>query len=775
MHLERAMRSLRGCLAVLLTGLLCLAFPVPAAAAAREVPIDVLVFVSGGDSPSGATVPVVVGLEPNPRKTVRVGFYEEVSGGTGAQWRAAGWMAAVLSSLTLGVELSDYRISFDVGGRIDGPSAGGLFTTALMAAFLGDTVRPDASMTGIINPDGTIGPVGGIPHKIDGAARRGKKLILIPYGQRMNMDLKLKRPVDVVERGKALGVEVREVRDISEAYALLTGKPLPQPKPSRDVPPQVPAPVQAKVRDRAQALMGRYQSFAGQVRAAGQLVPELQQMVAQADQAHGTAQRAFSQGLFAVAYDRMVTANLLIEAALLGVTINRVVQQGGESAVAPLFERLKSVVNKLEAFLKKLDSIQPRSLADGAALAEAYGMAAQAAGSFFLAQENERQMLSLRKAAGGSGQPVPAPPAGTPAGRPQLGVQISEGPYGIQVTDVLRGSPAEQAGVRAGDLILQCNGQQVPSVAALLQMIAAARPGDPMRLLVSRGGQQGILTAVLGAGAGQPPATPPAAPALDAKALERIGQRLYEAAFFYRLTDLMVDLGEDRLLVGMGLGGAPAPAPEVVGRSARLLQTSADAVMSYLDGVVLQERATEAGVSLETFRTTFMTQDPEYALAYTSYLALRVLSISESPYARLGPSVMLYAGAASLIAKYYSLGAEVGEGGTVKRIGMEKALVNMLDLAFRNTKDSINLAKESGVEPVLSTLYYEAARALVDEDLDAKLTALTYLWQATSQARVLALLAGGLRLPGSPAGQPGQPTRIEIPAPSSPPARTPGR
>jgi len=764
------MRMLRACLAALLASLLYLAFPV--SATAREVPIDVLVFIGGGDSPSGAAVPVVVGLEANPRKSIRVGFYEEVSGGTGAQWRAAGWMAAVLSSLTLGVELSDYRISFDVGGRIDGPSAGGLFTTALLAAFLGDTVRPDASMTGIINPDGTIGPVGGIPHKIDGAARRGKKLILIPYGQRMNMDLKLKQPVDVVERGKALGVEVREVRDISEAYALLTGKPLPQPKPSRDLPPQVPAAVQAKVRERAQALMARYQSFAGQVRAAGQLAPEMQQMAAQADQKYGTAQRAFSQGLFAVAYDRMVTANMLIEAALLGITINRTVQQGGEAAVAPLFEKLKSVVNKVDAFLKKLDSIQPRSLADGAALAEAYGMAAQAAGGFFFAQENERQMLALRKAASGAGQPAPGVPHGAPAGRSQLGVQISDGPSGVQVTDVFRGSPAEQAGVRPGDVILQCNGQQVSSAAALQQMIATARPGEPMRLLVSRGGQRGILTVV--PGAGQPPAAP-VEPALDAKALEQIAQRLYEAAFFYRVADLMVDLGEDRLLVGMGLGGAPAPAPQVVERSAKLLQTSADAVMSYLDGVVLQERASAADVSLETFRSAFMTQDPEYALAYAGYLALRMLSISESPYARLGPSVMLYAGAASLIAKYYSLGAEVGEGGTIKRIGMEKALVNMLDLAFRNAKDSINLAKESGVEPVLSALYYEAARALLDEDLDAKLTALTYLWQATSEARVLALLVGGLRPAGLPAGAPGQPSRTEAPAPPTPAPRTPGR
>jgi hypothetical protein len=137
--------------------------------------------------------------------------------------------------------------------------------------------------------------------------------------------------------------------------------------------------------------------------------------------------------------------------------------------------------------------------------------------------------------------------------------------------------------------------------------------------------------------------------------------------------------------------------------------------------------------------------------------------------------MMLYAGAGSLMAKYYSLGAEVGEFGTVKRVRMEKALVNMLDLAFKNARDSINLAKQSGVEPVLAALYYQAATFLREEDLDAKLTALTYLWQATSEARVLAFLAGGLRRGPSPPALPGPPTRTEAPAPPAPASRAPGR
>ena len=196
------------CLVVML-GALAVAAP------AREVSVDALWYGMRADGPKGGASTVIVGVEPNPRGSLRVGFYEDVAGGSGTTWRASGWMASVMAYLTVGVDLSQYRISFDVAGQIDGPSAGGLLTTALLASLLGDTVRPDATMTGIINPDGTIGPVGGIPHKIDGAAERGKKLVLVPYGQRFDVDMKLKRPVDLVERGRARGVEVREVRHLA--------------------------------------------------------------------------------------------------------------------------------------------------------------------------------------------------------------------------------------------------------------------------------------------------------------------------------------------------------------------------------------------------------------------------------------------------------------------------------------------------------------------------------------------------------------------------------
>jgi len=48
-----------------------------------------------------------------------------------------------------------------------------------LAAMTGAEIDPKAAMTGIINPDGTIGPVGGIPEKFLGSIDKGKYADLV--------------------------------------------------------------------------------------------------------------------------------------------------------------------------------------------------------------------------------------------------------------------------------------------------------------------------------------------------------------------------------------------------------------------------------------------------------------------------------------------------------------------------------------------------------------------------------------------------------------------
>lgn len=745
--------------ALCVVGLLGVLWLPASAAPAREVGVDALWYGMRADGPRGGASTVVVGVEPNPRGSLRVGFYEDVAGGSGTTWRASGWMASVLAYLTLGVDLSQYRISFDVAGHIDGPSAGGLLTTALLAALLGDTVRPDATMTGIINPDGTIGPVGGIPHKIDGAAERGKKLVLVPYGQRYDVDMKLKRPVDLVERGRARGVEVREVRHLAEVYATLTGRPLPLAKPTGDAQPEVSPAVQAKVRDRALGLLRRCEGLATKIKTAGQLDEALHGMAGQAGRSLTMADQAFGQGLFAVAYDRLVTAAVLAESVVLGVEVSRAYHEGGEAGARRYLESLRKPTNtKLDALIKRLDQTTAKTLADGAALAEGYGMATEAAGSLLLSQMRENEMNVLLKQATEQNRQAPAPgQTGGMAARPRFGVQVVDGPNGVVIQAVAPGTLAARAGLRPGDVALQLNGVAVPNAATFQHWMDNAPAGTQLNVLIGREGRTMTVTAV--AEAAPAGAFETAAPALPTKAAEQIGQKLYEAGFFLRVADLLLDLAEDRVAVGIGLGGAPAPPAAALHKSTQLLRTSADAVMNYLDGVVLQGHAAEAGVSVAVFRWAFMTQDLEYALAYSTYVALNQLSLSASPYAKLGASMMLYSTASSLIAKYYSLGAELGEGRAIKSV-KEKPLISMLEFALQNTRESIALAKQNGVDPIFATLYYEAAQSLREGIVEEKLTALAYLWQATAHARLLATLTGGLRsTAGAAPGAPSSPTR----------------
>ena len=66
---------------------------------------------------------------------------------------------------------------------IGGPSAGAVMTIAVIALLENWTLDNKTVMTGMINPDGGIGPVGGITDKIDAAYSVGATRFLLPQGQ----------------------------------------------------------------------------------------------------------------------------------------------------------------------------------------------------------------------------------------------------------------------------------------------------------------------------------------------------------------------------------------------------------------------------------------------------------------------------------------------------------------------------------------------------------------------------------------------------------------
>lgn len=82
--------------------------------------------------------------------------------------------------------------------------------------------------------------------------------------------------------------------------------------------------------------------------------------------------------------------------------------------------------------------------------------------------------------------------------RPWLGVYFQTTPQGALVTRVVLESPAERAGLRPGDVIIEFDGQQVTEEQPLDVIVAQYAPGDEITLVILRGQAERDLTVTLG-------------------------------------------------------------------------------------------------------------------------------------------------------------------------------------------------------------------------------------------------------------------------------------
>ena len=140
--------------------------------------------------------------------------------------QAAARMAAIVATTVTGFDYYsfDYFIRVESNTTIvGGPSASGAMAVAIMAALRGHQVRKDFSMTGMVDPDATLGPVGGVPEKLLAAADSGVKVFVIPAGQEKALDLNTGTVVDVVKLGAEKGVKVVPAKTVVDAYVAATG------------------------------------------------------------------------------------------------------------------------------------------------------------------------------------------------------------------------------------------------------------------------------------------------------------------------------------------------------------------------------------------------------------------------------------------------------------------------------------------------------------------------------------------------------------------------
>lgn len=146
--------------------------------------------------------------------------------------RTAAGVAANYTKLDLNSTDIIYKIKANAS-VVEGPSAGAAMTVATILVLENKTVNPKVMITGTIEEDGSIGPVGAILEKAQAAKENNATTFLVPQGlgtrittYEKNKDCKSFDSITIcqttyspreVSVGEEIGIEIKEVKDINEA------------------------------------------------------------------------------------------------------------------------------------------------------------------------------------------------------------------------------------------------------------------------------------------------------------------------------------------------------------------------------------------------------------------------------------------------------------------------------------------------------------------------------------------------------------------------------
>ncbi len=598
----------------------------------REVTVNALGYGKKGGKAFGGCFPVRVSVGGTYEGRVRVGFFESEVGGSGGQWQAAGWMASVMAAQLTDFDPATMQVAFEVQGFVDGPSAGALMTVGILAAVRGDTVRADAAMTGTINPDGMVGPVSGIPHKIEGAAAKGIKLVVIPVTSEAQLDENSNEFVNLIRHGKELGVTVKSVVDIYEAYELMTGVAL----------PRAPAKGRPRVALKVDKILTK----------------------------------------------RMVTWTTLINDAI------------AEYQQTPDIARIdfnNNMITTGQSLIKSSEQL----LREGVVTA-AYGDLVDAAMNVFIAKEVAHSRQTLNG-------------------------------YGLDGM-VNR---------------IKDNGWLQSEIEKTATALRFSKPTTLNQLALYFYSCDAFIEAI-------------AFQKLAANMLANLPEdqdKRAEVALtasgwqVYAWLDCLVAM--DGMEVMQQYGGKPIPADAPFLETAKFYRRASDASLTVFDSITISEIAQALKVGKSTAATLLSRKDPYYALMRTAQSEV-IGSLPEYfgdgpqlTYATVAAAIYLHMRSSMLIAKYYSLGAELDKDMVITRISREQTFNDWLAASDDQARRNIMLLSKYGIDTSTFAQTYEYSRILRNRGMNEKLESLGLYFYINITTKIMQRLSGVKVEPGS--------------------------
>lgn len=149
-------------------------------------------------------------------------------GGTGTvalDTRQSVLTAVRYASSYLAVNESRYNFRFQIGNNdsnVSGPSAGLALTLLTMSGLEQRPMYSDFALTGTINPNGTVGQIGGVFDKVQASKSVGARFMLVPYAQNSSEEYLL-----YYLSQQTYGVPLVEVANVSQAVPYAFGRILP--------------------------------------------------------------------------------------------------------------------------------------------------------------------------------------------------------------------------------------------------------------------------------------------------------------------------------------------------------------------------------------------------------------------------------------------------------------------------------------------------------------------------------------------------------------------